>query len=284
MVTSNSNTSASPVFLKYLTRLLTFSNTTLYHLILIPQYPILYRNTSMSQIAITATVNEQVLQKRFSFHLPALHPAISIGEVASAAEQTEPLNSYPTLILTSPSPPTHPISSMMSDGELHLEWQAPRGETAAALERTQNQLDRLQNDFDRLQNDFDSVRGALFCAVLPRTDKLAIRCLLDVFLAKEGYSLQSCGPRRAWVTANKATISQVTGIPEGNVDRLFQCASLSIYFSYFFLITLTPEPTGMRVMRAPTHSLQTPLRMGSCVSRTLSTETIYVRSSPRLSL
>lgn len=166
---------------------------------------------------------------------------------------------------------------MTPDGELNLEWQAPRGETAAALERTQNQLDRLQKDFD-------SVRGALFCAVLPRTDKLAIRCLLDVFLAKEGYSPQSCGPRRAWVTANKATISQVTGIPEGNVDRLFQCASLSIYFSYFFLITLTPEPTRMRVMRAPTHSLQTPLRMGSCVSRTLLTETIYVRSTPRLSL
>ena len=173
---------------------------------------------------------------------------------------------------------------MTPDGELNLEWQAPRGETAEALERTQNQLDRLQKDLDRLQKDFDSVRGALFCAVLPRTDKLAIRCLLDVFLAKEGYSPQSCGPRRAWVTANKATISKVTGIPEGNVERLFQCASLLIYSPYFFLTTLTPEPTRMRATRPHTNLPRAPLHTGLHVSPMLLTETIYEQSTPRLSL
>ena len=58
----------------------------------------------MSQNTITATVNEQVLQKRLSFHLSALYLDISIGKVAAATEQNDPLSDYPTLILTSPSP------------------------------------------------------------------------------------------------------------------------------------------------------------------------------------
>lgn len=110
---------------------------------------------------------------------------------------------------------------MLLDDEIHLDWQAPRGDTATVLAQLQNQVNELQHTVATLSGEFNPVKGALYDAVLPRTDKLAIRCLLDVFLDKQGYSPQSCGPRRAWVTANKATISQATGIPEGHVERLF---------------------------------------------------------------
>lgn len=123
---------------------------------------------------------------------------------------------------------------MLLDDEIHLDWQAPRGDTATVLAQLQNQVNELQHTVATLSGEFNPVKGALYDAVLPRTDKLAIRCLLDVFLDKQGYSPQSCGPRRAWVTANKATISQATGIPEGHVERLFQCASLLIYFPAYF--------------------------------------------------
>lgn len=38
----------------------------------------------------------------------------------------------------------------------------------------------------------------------------------------------------AWVADNKTNISQVTGIAEGDVEKLFQCASLLIPFPSFF--------------------------------------------------
>jgi len=184
----------------------------------------------MSQVTLTATVSEWLLRQRLSFHLPALHPAISIGEVAAAAQQTHPLREFPHLTLTSPPPSKtqKPISSMQLDHDLNLEWQTPQGQQGAILEQ-------LIARINQLESRFNPVEGAFYEDLLPLSDTLAIRCLLDVFLDQQGYSQQSCGPRRPWVEDNKTTISKATGIAEANVVRIFQCASLLIPFPSFFL-------------------------------------------------
>lgn len=138
---------------------------------------------------------------------------------------------------------------MQLDDDINPEWQTLQGSLAL--------LERL----NQLESQFYPLKGAIRDVVIPMADKLAIRCLLDVFLYQQGYSPQVCGSRRAWVADNKTNISQVTGIAEGDVEKLFQCASLLIPFPSFFLIALTPEHTEMRAMQAFMCSGRTPLRM-----------------------
>jgi hypothetical protein len=168
----------------------------------------------MIPITILATVNEPVLHHRLSVHIPA--DESTIAQVAAAAQQISPLKFYPDLTLTSP-PSSQRFSAMALDGDLHLEWQTPQGQQSELVEDLLLRLDRLE----ATQAVFNSYKGAIRDVVIPNSDNLAIRCLLDVFLLEQGYS-SLCGSRAAWIEEHKSTISIITGIPEGDVPTFFQ--------------------------------------------------------------
>ena len=89
---------------------------------------------------------------------------------------------------------------MQLNDNINLEWQTPRGLL----------LEQVAARIDQLEKIINPVIEAINDVLLPMSDKLAIRCLLDVFLDQQGYSEQSCGSRRVWVEEdNSSTGSSV---------------------------------------------------------------------------
>jgi hypothetical protein len=282
----------------------------------------------MSQISVIATINEPAMRQRLSINLSAFHPAITVAEVATAAEQTPLLQGYPIHNLISPPPAvTHrPLASMQLGGELQLEWQTLQGQHSSRMDELIAKMDRLEDEvislrplketiaslevevdslrplketITSLEVEVDSlrplkttvasldsyvtpIRGAINDALLPMADSLAIRCLLDVFLHQQGYSQQLHGSRRDWVEDNKTKIFEATGIPEGDIERIFRCASSWISYPLFFPHCLTLEPTGVRPMSALMCSKRTPSLMRLHVSPTMMINKIWKGYSPRL--
>lgn len=63
---------------------------------------------------------------------------------------------------------------MQLDDDINPEWQTLQGSLAL--------LERL----NQLESQFYPLKGAIRDVVIPMADKLAIRCLLDVFLYQQG--------------------------------------------------------------------------------------------------
>jgi hypothetical protein len=122
---------------------------------------------------------------------------------------------------------------MQLDGYLNLEWRMPQGQPGVLLQQLLARIEQLEKT---LNSRLEPVEAAVSEVLFPMADKLAIRCLLDVFLDQHGYSPQLSGRRRAWVADNKSYISQVSGIEEGDVEDLFQCVSLLMSFPSFSLL------------------------------------------------
>jgi hypothetical protein len=157
----------------------------------------------------------------------------------------------------------------------------PLKNTVTSLEVEVNSLQPLKKTVVFLDSYVTHVKGAINDVLLPMADTFAIRCLLDVFLHQQGYSQQLHGLRRDWVEDNKTKISEATGIAEGEVERIFRCASSWISYTLFFPHCLTLEPTGMRAMSTLMCSNRTPSLMQLNVSPTMMTNKTWKEYSPR---
>lgn len=161
---------------------------------------------------------------------------LTVLDIAHSTEQQDSLRPFSGISLISPSPSEalETIVTLSTDLDpLSLTFSVPpNDEPMDAVQTLRKELLELSGKVSVLQGEsrtkseqISTLEGKvseLEADVVPLADAIQLQCAMDVWLHENGFSAQS-GPRKLWVSRNKARLSKSLQMPEAELEDFFKC-------------------------------------------------------------